>query len=248
MDISGLPARLDDLIDYTKNQHPDGGPLEHLSDSVLVAEQVGEVADHLVGHFVDQARRAGASWTEIGQAMGVSKQAAQKRFVPKAAESRGASEYERFTDRARRVVEHAQVAARLGGREHVGSEQLVLGLISESEGFAARAIQAQGASLDDLRAAAGGAIGGAESGESPAGAGEVLPFGADARKALQLSLREALHLGHNYVGTEHILLGVLRDEKAAGAMLLTDAGVSREDAEAWIRAALEGYRHGRRVS
>src|SRR6202041_4208726 len=81
------PVRLDDLISYVKSQ--DGTPLDHVSAAMRVSEHVGEVADHLIGHFVDQDRRAGACWTEIGHAMGVTKQAAQKRFVPKAAEGPG---------------------------------------------------------------------------------------------------------------------------------------------------------------
>lgn len=74
-------VRLDDLIDAIKSSHTD--PLERLSGAVVVAEHLGDVADHLIGHFVDQARRSGASWTEIGTGLGVTKQAAQKRFVPK---------------------------------------------------------------------------------------------------------------------------------------------------------------------
>ena len=75
------PVRLDDLINVIKQVHTE--PLDQLTDAVLAAETLGEVADHLIGHFVDQARRSGASWTEIGKCMGVTKQAAQKRFVPK---------------------------------------------------------------------------------------------------------------------------------------------------------------------
>src|SRR6478672_9813159 len=75
------PVRLDDLIEAIKKTHSDA--LEQLSDAVIAADHLGEVADHLIGHFVDQARRSGASWTDIGRSMGVSKQAAQKRFVPK---------------------------------------------------------------------------------------------------------------------------------------------------------------------
>src|ERR1700712_5277785 len=75
------PVRLDDLIAAIKQVHEDA--LEQLSDAVIAADSLGEVADHLVGHFVDQARRSGASWKEIGESMGVTKQAAQKRFVPK---------------------------------------------------------------------------------------------------------------------------------------------------------------------
>src|SRR5512140_203004 len=75
------PVRLDDLIAAIKKVHSD--PLEQLTDAVIAADHLGDVADHLIGHFVDQARRSGASWTDIGRSMGVTKQAAQKRFVPK---------------------------------------------------------------------------------------------------------------------------------------------------------------------
>src|ERR1700733_12012834 len=75
------PVRLDDLIDAITAAHSDA--LEQLSGAVIVADHLGDIADHLIGHFVDQARRSGASWTEIGKSMGVTKQAARKRFVPK---------------------------------------------------------------------------------------------------------------------------------------------------------------------
>ncbi len=80
------PVRLDDLIDAIKKVHTDA--LDQLSDAVIAADHLGDVADHLIGHFVDQARRSGASWTDIGRSMGVTKQAAQKRFVPKAPSDR----------------------------------------------------------------------------------------------------------------------------------------------------------------
>src|SRR5688572_30485100 len=75
------PVRLDDLIEAIKKVHTDA--LDQLSNAVIVADHLGDIADHLIGHFVDQARRSGASWTDIGKSMGVTKQAAQKRFVPK---------------------------------------------------------------------------------------------------------------------------------------------------------------------
>src|SRR3954462_104136 len=104
------PVRLDDLIEAIKKVHQD--ELEQLSDAVIAADALGDVADHLIGHFVDQARRSGASWTDIGRSMGVSKQAAQKRFVGKG--SGEASDldpnqgFSRFTPRARNVVMVAQ--------------------------------------------------------------------------------------------------------------------------------------------
>src|ERR1700694_2615658 len=98
------PVRLDDLIEAINKTHSDA--LERLSGAVIAADHLGDVADHLIGHFVDQARRSGASWTEIGRSMGVSKQAAQKRFVPKAESTTldPSQGFGRFTDRARNGV------------------------------------------------------------------------------------------------------------------------------------------------
>src|SRR6201991_5139713 len=97
------PVRLDDLIGVIKQVHTE--PLDQLTDAVLAAETLGEAADHLIGHFVDQARRSGASWTDIGKSMGVTKQAAQKRFVPKSPADSAALDpaagFGRFTPRAR---------------------------------------------------------------------------------------------------------------------------------------------------
>src|SRR5229473_3008343 len=104
------PVRLDDLIEAINKTHSDA--LERLSGAVIAADHLGGVADHLIGHFVDQARRSGASWTEIGRSMGVSKQAAQKRFVPKdpgeLSDPDPSQGFSRFTPRARNVVMAAQ--------------------------------------------------------------------------------------------------------------------------------------------
>src|ERR1700753_3866815 len=106
------PIRLDELITAIKSVHTDA--LDQLADAVLAAEHLGEIADHLIGHFVDQARHSGASWTDIGKSMGVTKQAAQKRFVPRAETSTIDAEhgyFGRFTPRARNAVVFAQNAA-----------------------------------------------------------------------------------------------------------------------------------------
>ena len=141
-DIPPLPVtgtvRLDELIEAIKNVHSDA--LEQLTDAVLAAEHLGEVADHLVGHFVDQARRSGASWTDIGKSMGVTKQAVQQRFVPKdpgaptaLAPNQG---FGRFTPRARNVVVASQNEAREAGNDTITVDHLVLGLLSEPESLA----------------------------------------------------------------------------------------------------------------
>jgi hypothetical protein len=241
--MTQLPARLDDLIDHVVAQHPDGDALDHLSDAVLASAQLGELADHLVGHFVDQARRAGASWAAIGQSMGVTKQAVQKRFVSKediVDEMFGLGRLDRFTERARHAVVLAGKEALAAGREKVGSVDVVLGLIGVPEALAARAIEAQGVALDAIRAAARTT---AATGTGPAK--DDIPLGPDAKKLLELSVREALRLGHNYVGTEHMLLAVFRDKDSAGARLLTEHGVSRKRAEAWIIRQLDQLRRRR---
>ncbi|MEU2207627.1 Clp protease N-terminal domain-containing protein [Streptomyces hygroscopicus] len=215
-------VRLDDLIEAIKKGHSDA--LDQLSDAVIAAEHLGEVADHLIGHFVDQARRSGASWTDIGKSMGVTRQAAQKRFVPKA--SGEASDldpgqgFNRYTPRARNAVVAATNEARAAANAEVRPEHLVLGLLQEPEGLAAKAIIAQGVPLDAVRRAAAEALPPAAE-EVP----ELVPYDAGARKVLELTYREALRLGHNYIGTEHILLALLEHEDGSG--LLTGLGVDK---------------------
>ena len=222
-------VRLDDLIAAIQQVHEE--PLEQLTDAVLAADHLGEVADHLIGHFVDRARRSGASWSDIGRSMGVTKQAAQKRFVPKDLPLDPQQGFSRFTPRARNVVVVAQEKARESGSPEIGTAHLVLGLLAEPEALAGRAIAAQGIPLDRVAEAATAALPPAAD-DLPA----LIPFDAHAKKALELTFREALRLGHNYVGTEHLLLALLDQEQPAG--LLTGLGVDRSRAEQHIAAAL----------
>lgn len=234
-------VRLDDLIEVIKKARPDNA-LEQLADAVVTAGHLGELADHLIGHFVDQARRSGASWTEIGASMGVSKQAAQKRFVPKppgdpAAEMDPNAGFGKFTPRARTVVVAAQEAANITGSAEISIGHLVLGLLSEGDGLAGRLIVEQGVALADIASAALTTVGGdataaPEALKAATVAGKMsglIPFGADAKKALELTFREALRLGHNYIGTEHILLAVLEQENGSG--ILSDTGLRKEPLE-----------------
>jgi hypothetical protein len=227
------PVRLDDLIEAIKKVHSDA--LEQLSDAVIAADHLGEVADHLIGHFVDQARRSGASWTDIGRSMGVTKQAAQKRFVPKApgepSDLDPSQGFGRFTERARNVIMAAQNEAHAAGNDEIGPEHLVLGLLSEPEALAAAAIVAQGVTLEAVRQSVTTAL--------PPSADQVpelIPYDARGRKALELTFREALRMGHNYIGTEHILLALLELEDGTG--VLTGLGIDKATAEANIADAL----------
>ncbi|WP_367435927.1 Clp protease N-terminal domain-containing protein [Streptomyces celluloflavus] len=225
--------RLDDLIEAIKKVHSDA--LEQLSDAVLAADHLGDIADHLIGHFVDQARRSGASWTDIGRSMGVSKQAAQKRFVPKnpgePSDLDPNQGFSRFTPRARNVVVAAQNEARAANNGEIGPVHLVLGLLHEPEGLAAIAMIARDVSLDAVRQVATAAL--------PPAAGEVpelIPYDAQARKALELTFREALRMGHNYIGTEHILLALLELENGTG--VLAGLGLEKAAVEAHITSVL----------
>src|SRR5216684_6774512 len=129
------PVRLDDLIEAITKVHSDA--LDQLTEAVIAADHLGDVADHLIGHFVDQARRSGASWTDIGRSMGVTKQAAQKRFVPKGpgepSDLDPGQGFSRFTERARNVVMVAQNEAHAAGNDQICSEHLVLGLLNDPE-------------------------------------------------------------------------------------------------------------------
>jgi hypothetical protein len=221
-------VRLDDLISAIQKAHDE--PLEQLTDAVLAADHLGEVADHLIGHFVDQARRSGASWTDIGRSMGVTKQAAQKRFVPKEVLDPEQG-FSRFTVRARHVVVAAQEEARSAGHAEITTGHLVLGLLAEPDGLAAKAVVAQGVPLDAVRQAVTATL--------PPSAGDLpalIPFDGSAKKALELTFREALRLGHNYIGTEHLLLALLELEDGAG--VLTALGIDKARAEQNVTAAL----------
>jgi|SRR5215470_8700182 len=229
------PVALEDLIGYVRGMRPEDVPLQHLSDAIEVSEYLGVIADHLIGHFVDQARRAGASWTEIGQSMGVTKQAAQKRFVPRESidvKPSGAGVFARFTDRARRAIARAQDEARLARHAEVGPAHVVLGLVHDPETLAGRCIGGLGVRLDAVRSAALDVLG-PPGGEAQAK--EHVPFSAHSKKLLELTMRESLRLGHNYVGTEHILLALLADENP----VLRGLGLTHAAAERWIMQTLE---------
>ena len=223
------PIRLDDLISAIKQVHDE--PLDQLSDAVLAADHLGEVADHLIGHFVDQARRAGASWTDIGRSMGVTKQAAQKRFVPKP-DLDPSQGFTRFTERARNALAAAMNEARATGHDEIGTPHLVLGLLHEPESLGTSLLLAGGLTADAVRRAATAAL------PPPAGSvPDLIPYDAEARKALELTFREALRLGHNYIGTEHLVLALL--EREAGDGVLSALGADKARIEATIVDALE---------
>ncbi len=229
------PVRLDELIEAIGKIHSD--PLDQLPDAVIAAEHLGEVADHLVGYFVDQARRSGASWAEIGKSMGVTRQAAQKRFVPREGPDLGpGQDFSRFTPRARTVITAARRQARDAGNAQVLPVHIALALLAEPNALGAAAIEAQDMPLDEVRDALAGQLPPADV-EVPG----LIPYDAASRKLLELTFREALRLGHNYIGTEHILLALLEP----GDSPLFGLGIDKARTEAHIADFLAGHQQER---
>jgi ATP-dependent Clp protease ATP-binding subunit ClpC len=144
--------------------------------------------------------------------------------------------FERFTDRARRVVVLAQEEARLLNHSYIGTEHILLGLIHEGEGVAAKALESLGISLEAVRSQVEEIIG--QGGSSPTG---HIPFTPRAKKVLELSLREALQLGHNYIGTEHILLGLIREGEGVAAQVLVKLGADLSRVRQQVIQLLSGY-------
>ena len=144
--------------------------------------------------------------------------------------------FERFTDRARRVVVLAQEEAKMLNHNYIGTEHILLGLIHEGEGVAAKALESLGISLDAVREQVQDIIGQGQ--QQPTG---HIPFTPRAKKVLELSLREALQLGHNYIGTEHILLGLIREGEGVAAQVLTKLGADLNRVRQQVIQLLSGY-------
>jgi ATP-dependent Clp protease ATP-binding subunit ClpC len=151
--------------------------------------------------------------------------------------------FERFTDRARRVVVLAQEEARMLNHNYIGTEHILLGLIHEGEGVAAKALESLGISLEAVRQQVEEIIGQGQS--APTG---HIPFTPRAKKVLELSLREALQLGHNYIGTEHILLGLIREGEGVAAQVLQKLGADLNRVRQQVIQLLSGYTGGKETA
>ncbi|WP_228796194.1 ATP-dependent Clp protease ATP-binding subunit [Nocardia nova] len=148
--------------------------------------------------------------------------------------------FERFTDRARRVVVLAQEEARMLNHNYIGTEHILLGLIHEGEGVAAKSLESLGISLEGVRSQVEEIIGQGQ--QAPSG---HIPFTPRAKKVLELSLREALQLGHNYIGTEHILLGLIREGEGVAAQVLVKLGADLNRVRQQVIQLLSGYQGGK---
>jgi Clp amino terminal domain, pathogenicity island component len=229
------PPTLQDLIDTVRQDSPTEGPLDQLATAATTAAQLESASDALLSHFVDRCRRDGRSWTEISTALGVTKQAVHKRFAGDLADRIIAAtpdpSLERFTLRARAVLAGARRSAQESGVQ-ANSGHLLLALYTEPEGIASRVLLAMDISAEAVQTAFEALPDTADSQASKTG------FTADAVRALRDALAIALHFGHNYIGTEHLLLGLYQGEDSPAAAILAAVGSTKAEAIARVMELL----------
>jgi hypothetical protein len=231
---------LHELIQTVHDRSADQDALARVSAAAEVSGEITSKADVLLGHFVEAARKAGSSWAEIGVALGVTKQGAQQRFVDRDDTTRPDDEhlFVRYTGRARAGVARSREEAQEMGHNYVGTEHLLLGVISDPAALSCTVLGELGVPPDDLRAAVLAAAAPRSSYSPPA---VDLPFTPRARRVLDLTRGESLRLGHNYVGTEHLLLALVTEDEGLGGRALRDRGVDVESARAEVVRALSTY-------
>jgi hypothetical protein len=236
---------LNELIDAVAKSGADD-PLERVAAAATIKDQVAALADELVDHYVAEARAAGCSWTQIGGALGVTRQAAQQRGagpIGRLLQGLTRGRFTRFTKRAKAAVIAAQAAARDRHHPTVETEHLLLGLFAgddengDGENVAVVALRRLGVDGAAVERAVDERV---EPG-TDSRRGHV-PFGAQAKKTLELTLREALRMGHNYIGCEHIVLALRRVEDGLAAQILAELGVTYADLERAVRDALVSSR------
>jgi ATP-dependent Clp protease ATP-binding subunit ClpA len=201
------------LIDSVKADAPGEEALLQLSQASKTVSDLEQVGDALLGHFVDQCRRSGHSWSEISNALGVSKQAAHKRFTF------DTPTFERFTERAMRVLNRSEIEARNLGHGFVGTGNILLALFEVADGLAIKVLDEVGISKSMVEE----------------------HFTPRAKAVLRNSVEVALQLGHNYIGTEHLLLGLFGDEDSVAAKVLRELGASYDSVRDRTLELLAGY-------
>jgi hypothetical protein len=219
---------LDELLATVRTDAGSEEALDLLATAARTAQELTAVADALLGYHVEGCRREGRSWSEISEALGVTRQAAHKRFTP------GPLPMDRFTMRAKASLEAATAAAKAMGHTFVGTEHLLLGLFEPAGTVAERILTTIGFTHLDVAKAVGR--------RTPKGAGAATepPYTPKAADALAAAVTNALELGHNYIGTEHLLLGLFRHPDSVACEILTEGGATFDDCRARIVELLAG--------
>jgi hypothetical protein len=240
---------LAELIETVHDRSAGNDALARVASAAEVSGEITSKADALLGYFVESARQAGCSWAEIGTALGVTKQGAQQRFVGRGestrpddhGESKRSAEEQLlagYTSRARTSLARAREEAREMGHNYVGTEHMLLGVLADPAALSVSVLAELGVPADELRQA----VIEAAMPRSPYGAVAAdLPLTPRARRVLDLTRSESLRLGHNYVGTEHLLLAIAAEQDGSGGRVLREHGVGVDRARAEVIRALSSY-------
>lgn len=240
----GMPFDLSCLIEAVEAEGSQDA-LPRIERAIALADEIGVLSERLVGYYVERARSDGRSWAEIGALVGVTRQAAQQRFGARLAtlslsDLERAGGLGRMTKRARDVLDEAEGQARRLRHPSLRAEHVLSALLEDGDSLATRAIEATGIKGMSLRSLVSDNLS-PGTGAPPA----VIPLDASTRRAMSLALTEALLLGHNYVGTEHLLLGMLRDQDGSAASLLREGGVDAAAVRNKVIELLDEYLRSR---
>ncbi|ADB31563.1 Clp domain protein [Kribbella flavida DSM 17836] len=225
---------LQQLIDLIRADAGSDDVLAQLATASSTITDLNATSDAALGYFVDRARGAGKSWVEISAVLGVSKQAAHKRFADAWP---GKLDLERFTLRTKVVIQAASGIARERGQSFVGTEHLLLGLFTEPQSVATLLMTEAGLTEHDVLAAIDAEVPPSAGGEP--GATKELPMTPRASHVIGQAAEQALLLGHNYIGTEHLLLAFYQYPDGVAAKVLIQLGLTEQAARDGVRAALE---------
>ncbi|MFF1920073.1 Clp protease N-terminal domain-containing protein [Streptomyces sp. NPDC058221] len=224
--MSPLDISLADLIARLDEELTGADELARISEARLRAQTLSDLGDQLIDHYVSQAKQTGASWTEIGDAIGVSKQAAQQRHAP--------GPFERYTNLNRHIIVLAQEAARTHKHGFIGTEHILLGLLGEPQGLAYEVLTAKAGSEQRIRDAV-------EEAMPPAGEKALrghIAFRPESKEAIEQARRASNDLGHDWVGTEHTLLGLIRAEESPAAQILRTLGFTPDELRETVRTEI----------
>ncbi|MFE4698417.1 Clp protease N-terminal domain-containing protein [Streptomyces sp. NPDC056738] len=222
--MSPLDISLADLIARLDEEFPEADELARISEARLRAQTLSDLGDQLIDHYVSKAKRTGASWTQIGDAIGVSKQAAQQRHAP--------APFERFTNLNRHGIVLAQEAARTHKHDFIGTGHLLLGLLGEPRGLAYELLLAKAESEQRVREAIEEAL-------PPVGEKALrghIAFRPESKEAIEQARHASADLGHDRVGTEHMLLGLIHAEESTAGRVLRTLGFTPEELRETVRA------------
>jgi len=224
--MSPLDISLADLIARLNEELPGADALARISEARLRAQTLSDLGDQLLDHYVSKAKQSGASWSEIGDAIGVTRQAAQQRHTP--------APFEQFTNLNRHTIVLAQEAARTHRHDFIGTEHLLLGLLGEPRGLAYKVLVAKAESEQRIRDTIEEAL-------PPAGEKALrghIAFRSDSKEAIEQALRASADLGHDWVGTQHSLLGLIRIEESPAAQILRDLGFTSDELRETVRTEI----------